>query len=48
MKVVSETDPDTVTDVTCDRCGDSTRVAAGELQFGTMYATAHALDRRDV
>lgn len=20
-------------------CGDSTRVAAGELQFGTMYAT---------
>lgn len=38
MKVVSETDPDTVTDVICDMCGESTRVAVGELQFGTMHA----------
>jgi len=39
MKVVSETDPSTVTDVICDMCGDSTRAEAGELQFGTMHAS---------
>lgn len=38
MKVISETDPGTVKDVICDMCGESTRVAAGELQFGTMHA----------
>ena len=39
MKVVSETDPSTVTDVICDMCGDSTRAEAGELHFGTMHAS---------
>ncbi|MGO3986489.1 hypothetical protein ABI582_19170 [Pseudomonas sp. SAS7] len=39
MKVTSETDPGLVTDIICDMCGDSTRVAAGELQFGTMHAS---------
>lgn len=39
MKVFSETDPGTVTDVICDMCGESTRVAAGELQFGMMHAS---------
>jgi len=39
MKVTSETDPGMVTDVICDMCGDSTLVAAGDLQFGTMHAS---------
>jgi len=39
MKVVSETDPCTVTDVICDMCGDSTRTESGQHQFGTMHAS---------
>ncbi|QHG65165.1 hypothetical protein [Pseudomonas putida] len=39
MKVTSETDPDMVTDVICDMCGDSTLVESGQLQFGTMHAS---------
>ncbi|MBF8742096.1 hypothetical protein [Pseudomonas guariconensis] len=39
MKVISETDPNIVTDIICDMCGDSTRVDSGQLQFGTMHAS---------
>lgn len=39
MKAISETDPGMVTDVICDMYGESTRVPAGELQFGTMHAS---------
>lgn len=39
MRITGETDPGKVTDVFCDMCGESTRVPAGDLQFGTMHAS---------
>jgi hypothetical protein len=53
MKVIGRVEVDTVTDVTCDVCGDSTRMEEGAYQYGTLqahwgYGTKHDGERYEI
>ena len=38
MKITGLVEIEAITDVTCDVCGSSTRMAAGSYQYGTLQA----------
>ncbi|MGZ0895843.1 hypothetical protein [Pseudomonas putida] len=38
MKITGRVEIEAITDVTCDVCGSSTRMAAGSYQYGTLQA----------
>ncbi|WP_454869841.1 hypothetical protein [Pseudomonas putida] len=39
MKKFDEVETESIVDVVCDVCGDSTTVASGEQEFGTLRAS---------
>ncbi|WP_027906995.1 hypothetical protein [Pseudomonas taiwanensis] len=53
MKILGRVEQHAVTDVRCDICAESTRLANGNLQFGTLearwgYGAAHDGERYEV
>jgi len=38
VKITGRVEIEAITDVTCDVCGSSTRMAAGSYQYGTLQA----------
>ena len=53
MKITTKEQAESVSDVLCDVCGDSTRVEGYGLQFGTLraswgYGSAHDGERYEV
>lgn len=53
MKITGRIEVETVTDIVCDVCGESTRVEHGGHQFGTLkahwgYGTTHDGERYEV
>ncbi|WP_412177675.1 hypothetical protein [Pseudomonas frederiksbergensis] len=53
MKILGRVEIEAVTDVRCDLCEQSTRLASGNLQYGTLaahwgYGSAHDGERYEV
>ena len=53
MKILGRVECEAVTDVRCDVCSESTRLANGNLQYGRLeaqwgYGTAHDGERYEV
>ncbi|TFF51883.1 hypothetical protein C5609_11765 [Pseudomonas putida] len=53
MKILERVESEAVTDVRCDVCSESTRLATGSLQYGRLeaqwgYGTAHDGERYEV
>lgn len=53
MKTLGRVETEAVTDVRCDRCDQSTRLASGNLQYGTLaahwgYGSMHDGERHEV
>ncbi|AZE39147.1 hypothetical protein C4K06_6159 [Pseudomonas chlororaphis subsp. aureofaciens] len=53
MKILGRVESEAVTDIRCDVCDESARVASGNLQYGTLeahwgYGSAHDGERYEV